>query len=239
MRKNEATRLLAVIAETWRGFEVSEGKTAIWSEMLADVPLEIALRAVKYLIAAGSPFPPSISEIRKAIVEMSAPPEYQIDALQSWLEASLVTEGYCEEEGMEKFSPLTREVVRALGWDTIREGDPEVVRGHFLKFFQMARERWFKEQMLPEELRPAPFELPEPPKRLPAQGIPPMSEEEVQEKRGRFVETIGTLLKNLEKGAKAPEEREAEAMREDQEECPGEFSANSTLEEYETFSEGA
>ncbi|MGB9553874.1 MAG: replicative helicase loader/inhibitor, partial [bacterium] len=107
MRKNEATRLLAVIAETWRGFEVSEGKASIWSEMLADVPLETALRAVKYLIACGTPFPPAISEIRKAIVEMSAPPEYQIDALQSWLEASLIVEGYCEEEGMEKLSPLT------------------------------------------------------------------------------------------------------------------------------------
>jgi len=198
MRKNEATRLLAVIAETWRGFEVTEGKAAIWSEMLADVSLETALRAVKYLIAAGTPFPPAISEIRRAIVEMSAPPEYQIDALQSWLEASLVTEGYCEEEGIQKLSPLTREVVRALGWDTIREGDPEVVRGHFLKFFEMARERWLKEQMLPQELKPAPFELPEPPKRQPARGIPPMTEEEAQEKRRRYLETIGKVLKNLE-----------------------------------------
>ena len=203
MRKNEATRLLAVIAETWRGFEVTEGKAAIWSEMLSDVPLETALRAVKYLIAAGSPFPPSISEIRRAIVEMNSPPEYQIDALQSWLEACLVTEGYCEEEGMKKLSPLTREVVCALGWDTIREGDPEVVRGHFLKFFQMARERWLKEQMLPPELKPPPFELPEPPKRQPARGIPPMTEEEAQEKRKRYLETIGKVLKNLKNRTEA------------------------------------
>ena len=236
MRKNEATRLLAMIAETWRGFEVTEGKAAIWSEMLSDVPLETALRAVKYLIAAGSPFPPSISEIRKAIVEMNSPPEYQIDALQSWLEALLVAEGYCEEEGIQKLSPLTREVVRALGWDTIREGDPEVVRGHYLKFFEMARERWLKEQMLPLELRPVPFELPEPPKPPPARGIPPMTEEEVQEKRRRFLETIGTLLKNLEKKARAPEEKGTKT--EDQEGCSGEFKESSTLEEYEIFSEG-
>jgi hypothetical protein len=236
MRKNEATRLLAVIAETWRGFEVSQGKATIWSEMLADVPLETALRAVKYLMACGSPFPPSISEIRRAMVEMSAPPEYQIDALQSWLEASLVTEGYCEEEGMEKLSPLTREVVRALGWYTIREGDPEVVRGHFLKFFEMARERWLKEQMLPLELRPTPFELPEPPQPPAARGIPPMTEEEVQEKRRRFLETIGTLLKNLEKGARAPEEKERET--EDQEGRPEESKESFNLEEYEIFSEG-
>ena len=203
MRKNEATRLLAVIAETWRGFEVTEGKAAIWAEMLSDVPLDVALRAVKYLIAAGSPFPPSISEIRRAIVEMNSPPEYQIDALQSWLEACLVVEGYSEAEGMAKLSPLTREVVRALGWDTIREGDPEVVRGHFLKFFQMARERWLKEQMLPAELKPAPFELPEPQKRQPARGIPPMTEEEAQEKRKRYLETIGKVLKNLENRTEA------------------------------------
>lgn len=187
-----------MMPETWRGFEVTEGKIAVWSEMLADVPLETAFRAVKYLIACGTPFPPAISEIRKAIVEMSAPPEYQIDALQSWLEASLIVEGYCEEEGMEKLSPLTREVVRALGWETIREGDPEVVQGHFLKFFEMARERWFKEQMLPQELKPAPFELPDPPPRPHTKGIPPLTEEEAHERRKRFLETIGAVLKNLE-----------------------------------------
>ena len=198
MRKNETARLLAVIAETWRGFEISEGKITIWAEMLSDVPLNEALRAVKYLIAAGSPFPPSISEIRRAIVEMNSPPEYQIDALQSWLEASLIVEGYSEEEGMAKLSPLTSEVVRALGWDTIREGDPEAVRGHFLKFFSLAKERWLKEQMLPAELKPPPFELPEPPPRPQPKGIPPMSEEEAQEKRRHYLETIGAVLKNLE-----------------------------------------
>lgn len=205
MKKHEAIRLLAVIAETWRGFEVSEGKAAIWSEMLSDVPLEVSFRAVKYLISCGTPFPPSISEIRRAIVEMSAPPEYRIDALQAWLEASLVVENYPREEGMEKLSPLTREVVRALGWEEIREGEMEVVRAHFLKFFQMARERWLREQMLPLELRPPPFELPEPPPRPQSKGVPPLSLEEAQERRKRYLETIGRLLRDLEERRKIPE----------------------------------
>ncbi|MGB9835000.1 MAG: replicative helicase loader/inhibitor [bacterium] len=163
MTKSEAARLLAVIAETWRGFGVSETKTAVWAEMLSDIPLEVALRAVKYLIACGSSFPPAISEVRRAIVEMNSPAEYQISALQSWHEAKMVTQNYIEEEGMDKLSPLTREVVRALGWDTVRDGDPDVVRGHFLKFFQMAKERWLKEQMLPADMRPQNYQLPNPP----------------------------------------------------------------------------
>jgi hypothetical protein len=66
-----------------------------------------------------------------------------------------------------------------------------------------------------------------------------MTEEEAQEKRRRYVETIGALLKNLEKGARALEEKGAETKREDQEECPGEFPVNSTLEEYEISSRGS
>ena len=198
VRKNEAARLLAVIAETWRGFELSEGKIAIWSEMLSDVPLEVALSAVKYLIASGTPFPPSISELRRALVEMRSPPEFRIDALQAWLEASVITEGYCEEEGMEKLSPLTREVVRAIGWDEIRNGDPDVVRGHFLKFFQMAKERWMREQMLPEELRGARFELPAPPPKRKASGLPDVSMEELQERRSKLLEAIGSVLQKME-----------------------------------------
>jgi len=205
MRKNEAARLLAVIAETWRGFELSEGKISIWSEMLSDVPLEVALRAVKYLIASGSPFPPSISELRKAIVEMRSPPELRIDALQAWLEASLVTEGYCEEEGMEKLSPLTREVVQAIGWNEIRNGDPDVVRGHFLKFFQMAKERWMREEMLPEELKGARFKLPDPPPKAKASGIPDLSMEELQERRARFLKVVGETIQNLSAQKRIPD----------------------------------
>ena len=63
-----------------------------------------------------------------------------------------------------------------------------------------------------------------------------MNEEEVQEKRRRFLETIGTLLKNLEKKARAPEEKGRET--EDQEGHPEEFKESFNLEEYEIFSEG-
>jgi hypothetical protein len=44
------------------------------------------------------------------------------------------------------------------------------------------------------------------------------------------------VLKNLEKGARALEEKGMET--EDKDGCPGEFKESSTLEEYETFSEG-
>ena len=45
---------------------------------------------------------------------------------------------------------------------------------------------------------PAQFSLPEPPPRPHAKGIPPLTEEEAQEKRKRYLETIGAVLKNLE-----------------------------------------
>lgn len=187
MTKSEAARLLAVISETWRGVEASETKIAVWAEMLSDVPIEIALRAVKYLIACGSPYPPAISEVRRAIVEMNSPSEYQITALQSWQEARLITESYLEEDGMEKLSPLTREVVSALGWDTVRDGDPGVVRGHFLKFFQMAKERWLKNQMLPKEMRKE-YQLPAPPPK-PKREYPPPNPEGL----GKLAELVGML----------------------------------------------
>lgn len=207
MKKSEAVRLLAVISEAWRGVEVSETKIAIWSEMLADIPIELALRAVKYLIACGSPFPPAISEIRRAIIEMNSPAEFQISALQSWHEARLISQNYTEEDGMTKLSPLTYEVVSALGWSTLREGDIDVVRAHFLKFFAMAKERWLKEQMLPADMKPAQFKLPEPPKRKPVQLLPPMSEEEAQAKRRRFLDAVGAMTRELEEKMKIKEEK--------------------------------
>jgi hypothetical protein len=205
MTKSEAARLLAVISEAWRGVEVPETKIAIWAEMLADVPLDIALRAVKYLIATGSRFPPAIAEIRQAIIEINSPEVYQINALQSWHEALVVTENYGRAEGMEKLSPLTREVVEALGWEEIQNGDRDVIRGHFLKFFAMAKERWLKEQLLPADMKPAQFKLPEPPRRKPVQLLPPMSEEEAQAKRRRFLDAVGTMTRELEEKMKIKE----------------------------------
>jgi len=203
MNREQTARFLAVVAETWRGFEVSQGKIAIWHEMLSDVPLEQAFHALQYLIATGSPFPPAISEIRKALVEISAPPEYRIDALQAWLEASIIVEGYCEEEGMALLSPLTREVVRAIGWNTMREGDPEVVRAHFLKFFEMAKERWLRWHMLPEGLRPQSFELPAPPPPARHNELPDIPEEVREERKERFLQAVGELLRRREKEARA------------------------------------
>jgi hypothetical protein len=52
--------------------------------------------------------------------------------------------------------------------------------------------------LLPSELTPAQFELLKAPPRPPARGIPPITEEEAQERRKRYLETIGAVLKNLE-----------------------------------------
>ena len=40
--------------------------------------------------------------------------------------------------------------------------------------------------------------MPEPPKRPHAEGIPLLSEEEMQEKRRRYLETIGAVIQNVE-----------------------------------------
>lgn len=142
MNRAEVIRLLAIISEAWRGFEVTEGKISIWGEMLSDFPPQIVIRALKALMITAT-FPPAISELRCQIVRILRP-QLTLSKAEAWEECRKALWHYGpdrEREGMETLSLLSRKVVSSLGWREMCEGPPGTIRAHFFELFEELRDR--------------------------------------------------------------------------------------------------
>lgn len=206
MTKSEVGKIMMIISEGWRGFEVSETKINLWFDLLKDLDFKITLSAVKRLMSSGSPYPPAVSEIRKEVALISAPPELRQDLASAWTEVSRSIRFYgpCDEElALNSLSPLTRRVVEAIGWERICNEESEIVRGQFLRMYKEIRDNVLKELASPPELR-----LPEPPR--PKVLKKPAKEDSVlegdPEERLRKWQELKEKIAKLAIGKKIPDE---------------------------------
>jgi hypothetical protein len=144
------TVILKILTDTFKDFEVSDSKFAIWYELLGDLDFKIVKTAVEKLILQ-SPYVPSISDIRKQVVEIIHP---TIDAVEAYSEVRRAIKEYGHDRAYESFgsmSPLTRKVCEYMGWWNIcMSEEPEIVRGQFLKMYAQLQDRVQKEMLLPE-----------------------------------------------------------------------------------------
>jgi len=156
MTKTETVKLLAVISAAFPNIQVAEATVALWHELLGDLDLNLVLAATKKLILE-SPYPPTIADIRKQVVEITTPHDEKIDAATAWgeVEKAIQLYGYYREaEAMASMSPRTAKVVKYIGWQEIcLSEEPGVVRGQFLKMYQQIAEREQKEKLLLQGLR--------------------------------------------------------------------------------------
>ena len=156
MTKTETVKLLAVISAAFPNIQVAEATVALWHELLGDLDLNLVLAATKKLILE-SPYPPTIADIRKQVVEITTPHDEKIDAATAWgeVEKAIQLYGYYREaEAMASMSPRTAKVVKYIGWQEISlSEEPGVVRGQFLKMYQQIAEREQKEKLLLQGLR--------------------------------------------------------------------------------------
>ncbi len=154
MTKGEVAKLLAVLAASYPKFEVDDLKVQVWHEMLGDLDYGIASLAIKKLILEST-FPPSIAEVRKAVVEIQTPE--QTNGAQAWGEVvrAIRRYGYYDPDGaIQSKSNRTARVVQMIGWREIcLSEEPGVVRGQFLKMYQQVAEREQKMRLLPQSLR--------------------------------------------------------------------------------------
>ncbi len=81
MKRNEAARLLTVIAAAYPNFEPDDDKVRIWAEMMADLEYETAATALQRHIAT-SRFAPTIAEIREQAV--AAVTSSEITSAEAW-----------------------------------------------------------------------------------------------------------------------------------------------------------
>lgn len=141
MTKSEAAALLGWAVANFPNMQERDLRPTaeLWYRMLADLPYEIAEKALLRVLATAKHFP-TVAEIREAAVELTSDPVPT--AMEAWAEVrrAISLYGYYrEEEALASLSPATAQVVRWIGWQEICASEqPDVIRAQF----RMAYERY-------------------------------------------------------------------------------------------------
>jgi hypothetical protein len=161
MTRTETIKLFAIFTAAYPRFDTFQNPQALkpvielWTEMLADVPYPIVEAAAKKLILE-SPFPPTISDMRKQIVDITTDPADRIDGASAWGEVvqAIREYGYYRaEEALASMSPRVAKVARMIGWQEICTcEEPGVIRGQFIKMYDTYAAREKQEALLPGAL---------------------------------------------------------------------------------------
>lgn len=157
MNRPEMAKVLAMLAAAYPTFDVDKLKLELWMKMLGDLEPDKMNRMIMAHIATER-FAPSISEIREKLTPKLT------DAVDAWgVVADAVKNiglyrdedamGYIEREA----GPVAVEVVKAIGWRELNMAHAfdGVVRGQFLRMYEVKRKEAQYEAMLPDGLRKA------------------------------------------------------------------------------------
>lgn len=168
MTREETIKLLTVLKTSYPRFYTNLSKIDaeniinLWSVMFAEdeaKAVEIAL----YKLIATSPYPPSIADLRKTIAEITTP--VNLDSSEAWGEVmkAIRIYGYINEEGaLKSMSPLTAEIVRRMGWQTICQSENVVAdRAHFLKIYELSKSQTVEKNCIPNNINRKILELSE------------------------------------------------------------------------------
>lgn len=168
MTPKEAMTLVGIAAANFPALQDKDlGPTAeLWYRMLADVPYELAERALLKVLATVKYFP-TIAEVREAVAELLEPD--QLSPIEAWglvLQAVRKYGWNRQEEALKSLPEPVARVVRMLGWqDICGSTEIDVVRAHFLKAYEAQMRREKERLQVPDKL----VQLPEK-KRLALEG---------------------------------------------------------------------
>lgn len=129
-----------------------------WLELLGDLDYKLVLQAVKKTMI-GSPYPPTVHDIRKNAIEMINP-STQRTAIEAWNEAyKMICRGtYMTEEEFEKASPEVKKFfgnvrqVKELA-QTNTDVVNSVTKGQFLKQYEVIVNREKEQKLLPQSMQ--------------------------------------------------------------------------------------
>jgi len=156
MERSEAGQLLTLMASAWPRFEPSDDKVALWRELFDDVPFEVAKLALKKLMLTNT-FPPSVAELRQAVMDITTPESERITAAEAWGMVSHAIRdygSYREREGLESLPPVVRKTAEYIGWrELCLSEEGEILRAQFMRMFQQVSERRREEVLLPPAVR--------------------------------------------------------------------------------------
>ena len=129
-----------------------------WHECLGDLDYKLVLQAVKKTILE-SPYPPTIHDVRKNAIEIITP-NTQRTGIEAWNEAySMICNGlYMTEEQFNQASPEVKKFfsnvrqVKELAQTDIKTVNT-VVKGQFLKQYEVITERERQQRLLPKQMQ--------------------------------------------------------------------------------------
>jgi len=195
----ETARLIAILKMAWPAHPLeAEQGAAVYHRALADIPFELAERAVDEWLRTGKFFP-AASEIRELALRAGVGlPAAEI----AWREAQRVVGGYRPGDAPPLWSSkVLEETVASVGWGTIKMCDVDNVgttRAHFRDTYNALlkqaaandagaslREADSRREMLEFRRRPPLEPLPIAGRNLTA--LPPASERQIPERYETFV----------------------------------------------------
>lgn len=126
----------------------------MWFEMLKDIPYNVASAGLQKWCLTNK-WSPAISDIRAFSVEVS---QGDIsDWSQGWSEVQSAVSRYGmyrPDEALESMSPVTREVVKRLGWTEICTSEtPEVNRANFRMIYERESARAKQDAQIPDKVK--------------------------------------------------------------------------------------
>lgn len=153
--KSTIIRLMGIMALAWPRFEIKDGSSAVYYEMLKDIPDEVLETSAKQL-ATTCTFFPSIAEWRKAAFDILINKPGLPSAFEAWgIVCNEIRRigSYREPE----FSfPAIQRVVEILGWKYLCMSEQsEYDRAHFFKIYDSLISRAEEDARLLPDVRRA------------------------------------------------------------------------------------
>lgn len=158
MDKKEFADFITIIRYGYQKHDFLQDMDSLsfWFDMLNDLPYEIAVLALKKHVAT-SKWLPSVAEIRQHASELTQ--RGINDWSDEWAAVMKAVSAYGymnESDAMLSLSPLTREVVRQLGWKQIcccEQNEVMSLRANFRMIYTQKADRARQLSMLPPSVR--------------------------------------------------------------------------------------
>lgn len=136
MNREETKKILAIIVANFQRFEVSKPVVDLWAYSLSDREYRVCEVAVMRYIQTNK-WPPTIADIRASIVDTTMPTgKTSGEAWGDVMRAIKHFGQYEVEAAMNSFDPITRSIVKRLGFveicNSVKIG---VDRGQFMKAY--------------------------------------------------------------------------------------------------------
>lgn len=155
MKKSEFSRIASAITTYYPNSELfpNPAATQLWYEEFKDIPYEDAVNGLRRHVNT-SKWPPTIAELKQAIVSNVAGAK---DWGLHWDECvrAIKRYGYYrEDEALEQMTPITRKIVKRLGYKELCSSDNQSHdRANFRMVFEQVADNEYQQAALPKDLQ--------------------------------------------------------------------------------------